>query len=197
MSEKSESQFAGPNHCVLSRRSRQGLEVDGEPDPLSSTYPKTAKDHGAPFQLRVRTVYPRTQPVPSTPLSIRLGPPAASDVHPGEIRTQHVGSTRQPLSPELRTTTPPHGTPGTQRAGFTHLPGEVHLHSLGSLFILVLGHSLMSRRTHRSSPWRNVDVKVCSRQPDQPIILIGLPWRPAPDRALHHIWSPCTKIERD
>ena len=24
----------------------------------------------APFQLRVRTLYPRTQPVPSTPLSI-------------------------------------------------------------------------------------------------------------------------------
>ena len=44
-------------------------------------------------------------------------------------------------------TTPPHRPPGTQRAGLTHLPGEVHLHSLGSLFILVLGHGLMSRRT--------------------------------------------------
>ena len=39
----------------------QGLEVDCEPDPLSSTYPKTAKTM-APFQLRVRTFYPRTQP---------------------------------------------------------------------------------------------------------------------------------------
>ena len=143
----------------------------------------------APFQLRVRTLYPRTQPVPSTPLSIRLGPPPTSDVHPGEVRTQHVGSTRRPLSPELRTTTPPHGTPWAQRAGFTHLPGEVHLHSLGSIFILVLGHSLMSRRTHRRPPCRNVDVKVCSRQPDQPIILIGLPRRPAPDRA-HQLRPP-------
>ena len=44
----------------------------------------------APFQLRVRTLYPRTQPVPFTPLSIRLGPPPPSDVHPGEVRTQHV-----------------------------------------------------------------------------------------------------------
>ena len=143
----------------------------------------------APFQLRVRTLYPRTQPVPFTPLSIRLGPPPTSDVHAGEVRTQHVGSTRRPLSPELRTTTPPHGTPWAQRAGFTHLPGEVHLHSLGSLFILVLGHGLMSRGTHRSPPCRNVDVKVSSRQPDQPIILIGLPWRPAPDRA-HQLRPP-------
>ena len=44
----------------------------------------------APFQLRVRTLYPRTQPVPFTPLSIRLGPPPTSDVHAGEVRTQHV-----------------------------------------------------------------------------------------------------------
>ena len=73
----------------------------------------------APFQLRVRTLYPRTQPVPSTPLSIRLGPSPPSDVHPGEVRTQHVGSTRRPLSPELRTPPPPHRTPGTQRAGLT------------------------------------------------------------------------------
>ena len=132
----------------------------------------------APFQLRVRTLYPRTQPVPFTPLSIRLGPPPTSDVHPGEVRTQHVGSTRRPLSPELRTTTPPHRAPWAQLAGFTHRPSQVHLHSLGSLFILVLGHSLMSRRTHRSPPCRNVDVKVSSRQPDQPIILIGLPRPP-------------------
>ena len=144
----------------------------------------------APFQLRVRTLYPRTQPVPSTPLSIRLGPSPTSDVHPGEVRTQHVGSTRRPLSPELRTTTPPHRTPGTQLAGFTHRPSQVHLHSLGSLFILVLGHRLMSRRTHRSPPCRNVDVKVSSRQPDQPIILIGLPRPPAPDRA--HQLRPST-----
>ncbi len=143
----------------------------------------------APFQLRVRTLYPRTQPVPSTPLSIRLGPPPTSDVHPGEVRTQHVGSARRPLSPELRTTTLPHGTPWAQRAGFTHLPGEVHLHSLGSIFILVLGHGLMSRRTHRRPPCRNVDVKVCSRQPDQPIILIGLHRRPAPDTA-HQLRPP-------
>ena len=143
----------------------------------------------APFQLRVRTLYPRTQPVPSTPLSIRLGPPPTSDVHPGEVRTQHVGSTRRPLSPELRATTPPHRTPGTQRAGLTHLPGEVHLHSLGSLFILVLGHGLMSRSTHRSPPCRNVDVKVSSSQSDRPITPVGLRWRPAPDRA-HQLRPP-------
>ena len=47
----------------------------------------------------------------------------------------------------------------------------------------------MSRRTHRSPLCRNVDVKVSSRQPDQPIILIGLPWRPAPDRA-HQLRPP-------
>ena len=52
----------------------------------------------APFQLRVRTLYPRTQPVPFTPLSIRLGPPPPSDVHPGEVRTQHVGSSRRHLT---------------------------------------------------------------------------------------------------
>ena len=143
----------------------------------------------APFQLRVRTLYPCTQPVPSTPLSIRLGPSPPSDVHPGEVRTQHVGSTRRPLSPELRTTPPHHRTPGTQLAGFTHLPSEVHLHSLGSVFILVLGHSLMSRRTHRSPPCRNVDVKVSSRQPDRPITPVGLRWRPAPDRA-HQLRPP-------
>ena len=51
----------------------------------------------------------------------------------------------------------------------------MHLHSLGSVFILVLRHGLMSRRTHSSPPCRNVDVKVSSRQPDQPIILIGPP----------------------
>ena len=132
----------------------------------------------APFQLRVRTLYPRTQPVPFTPLSIRLGPPPTSDVHPGEVRTQHVGSTRRPLSPELRATTPPHRTPGTQRAGLTHLPGEVHLHSLGSVFIL--GHGLMSRMTHRSPPCRNVDVKVSSSQSDRPITPVGLPLAPGP-----------------
>ena len=143
----------------------------------------------APFQLRVRTLYPGTQPVPFTPLSIRLGPPPPSDVHPGEVRTQHVGSTRRPLSPELTATTPPHRTPGTQRAGLTHLPGEVHLHSLGSVFILVLGHGLMSRRTHRSPPCRNVDVKVGSIQSDRPITPVGLRWRPAPDRALERDWE--------
>ena len=95
---------------------RQGLEVDGQPYPLTSTYSQATKTM-APFQLRVRTLYTRTQPVPFTPLSIRLGPPPASDVHLGEVRTQYVGSTRRPLSPEFRTTTPPHRTPRAQRAG--------------------------------------------------------------------------------
>ena len=84
----------------------------------------------APFQLRVRTLYPRTQPVPSTPLSIR----SALRLRPMFTLARSALSTytRRPLSPELRTTTPPHRTPWAQRAGFTHLPGEVHLHSLGS-----------------------------------------------------------------
>ena len=134
----------------------------------------------APFQLRVRTLYPRKQPVPFTPLSIRLGPPPTSDVHPGEVRTQHVGSTRRPLSPSS----------GRRR----HLTGhrersEQGSHTSRAKCILVLGRSLMSRRTHRSPPCRNVDVKVSSRQLDRPISPVGLRWRPAPDRA-HQLRPP-------
>ena len=40
---------------------RQGLEVDGKPNPLTSTYPKMAKTM-APFQLRVRPLYPTRNP---------------------------------------------------------------------------------------------------------------------------------------
>ena len=135
----------------------------------------------APFQLRVRTLYPRTQPVPFTP-SVHPTRPAAS-VRCSPWRGPHSARrllSRRPLSPELRATPPPHRTPGTQRAGLTHLPGEVHLHSLGSVFILVLGHGLMSRRTHRSPPCRNVDVKVSSSQLDRPITPVGLRWPPGP-----------------
>ena len=60
-------------------------------------------------------------------------------------------------------TTPPRRPPGTQRAGLTHLPGEVHLHSLGSLFILVLGHGLMSRRTTSMS--KSAAVSLTGRSP--------------------------------
>ena len=156
---------------------RQGLEVDCEPDPLSASTrrrPRPWRRFNSEFvpSIPARNPY-RLRHCPSN------GPPPTSDVHPGEVRTQHVGSTRRPLSPEL--TTPPHRTPWAQRAGFTHLPSEVH--SLGSIFILVLGHGLMSRGTHRRTPCRNVDVKVCSRQPG-PITPVGLRWRPASDRAL-------------
>ena len=92
----------------------------------------------------------------------------------------HVGSNRRPLSPELRTTPPPHQDTGNAACRITHLPSEVHLHSLGSVFILVLGHGLMSRRTHRSPPCRNVDVKVSSSQSDGPSPPVGLRWHPAP-----------------
>ena len=72
----------------------------------------------------------------------------------------------------------------------------MHLHSLGSLFILVLGHGLMSRSTHRSPPCRNVDVKVSSSQSDRPITPVGLRWRPAPDRA-HQLRPPTQVFEQD
>ena len=93
------SRSAVPDHSL--DVTRQGLEVDSEPDPLASTYPKTDKTM-APFQLRVRTLYPRTQPVPLAPLPLGLGPPPTSDVHPGQVRTQHVGSTQRPLSPQAQ-----------------------------------------------------------------------------------------------
>ncbi len=83
----------------------------------------------APFQLRVRTLYPRTQPVPFTPLSIRLGPPPPSDVHPGEVRTQHVGSSRRPLSPELRAGSPLQRVDRGLRLGTAHRSAAVPAHS--------------------------------------------------------------------
>ena len=52
---------------------------------------------------------------------------------------------------------------------------------LGSVFILVLGHGPCALLA--------VTSMVSSRQPDQPIILIGLRRRPAPDRA-HQLRPP-------
>ena len=145
----------------------------------------------APFQLRVRTLNPRTQPVPFAPLSIGgLGPPPTSDVHAGEVRTQHVGSTRRPLSPELRTTTPPHGTPWAQLRRVHTPPGRsaspparrASSSSYSDTASCPAGHTAALLAVTSMS--KSAAVSLTS-----PIILIGLPWRPAPDRA-HQLRPP-------
>ena len=47
----------------------QSLEVHSEPDPVASAYPKVPKTVTS-FQLRVRALYPCTQPVPSVPFTV-------------------------------------------------------------------------------------------------------------------------------
>ena len=94
-----------------------------------------------------------------------------------------VGSTRRPLSPELRTTTPPHRAPGTQLAGFTHLPAKCISTRSGPLH----------PRDTASCPAGHTAalLAVTSMSKSQPSAwLIGLPWPPAPDRA--HQLRPST-----
>ena len=133
----------------------------------------------APFQLRVRTLYPRTQPVPFTPLSIRLGPPPPSDVHPGEVRTQHVGATTLPRAQGDAATSQDTGNAASR----AHTPPGRSASPLARERL----HPRTRTRPHvpQDTPQPslpNVDVKVSSSQLDRPITPVGLRWRPAPDQ---------------